>query len=80
MPIAIEEFATPKFIRMRTRYTVAGIENHQARFSQVVYDTQNDARKYRNGDWPRAGYNPNHQSTRVERVRLVSDDYTLKPY
>jgi hypothetical protein len=80
MPIPIEEFVNPSFIRLRDRYTIAGIESHQSRFGQVVWETGNDTRKYKHGDWLRAGYNPNHNSIRVERVRLVSNNYTLKPY
>jgi hypothetical protein len=34
----------------------------------------------REGGWKQAGYNPNHQSTRVEQIRVRSDDITLKPY
>jgi len=80
MPIPIEEFADPVLKRLRTRYTIAGIETPSSRFSQITWEVANDLRKYRYGDWPRAGYNPNHQSTRVERIRLTADDYTLKPY
>ena len=31
------------------------------------------------GGFKQAGYNPNHQSTRVERVNLKSETITLKP-
>jgi len=76
MPIAIEEFVNPTFIRVRDRYTVAGIENQKARFMVV----EQYPRRYRHGYWPQAGYNPNHQTIRVERIRLDSDNITLKGY
>jgi hypothetical protein len=30
--------------------------------------------------WKAAGYNPNHNSTRVERVIITRDIISLKPY
>lgn len=78
MPIDITEYATPRWIRLRERFTIAGVENQKARFSEIMYDTENNKRKYRHGFWLQAGYNPNHDSTRVESVMLDSDDITLK--
>jgi hypothetical protein len=34
----------------------------------------------RDSGWKQAGYNPNHQSTRIERIKLTNDDISLKPY
>ena len=76
MPIPIEEFVNPSFIRLRDRYTIAGIENQKARFMVIGQYP----RRYRHGYWPQAGYNPNHQTTRVERIRLDTDDITLRGY
>lgn len=75
MPISIEEYREPKWIRLRTRYTMAGIEDQKARF--INYEAY--PRNYRGADIKRPGYNPNHQSTRVERINLRVDDLTLKP-
>lgn len=79
MPISMNEYALPRCVRLRERYTIAGIENQKARFSEIVFDTENNKRKYRAG-YIQPGYNPNHDSTRVESTRLDSDDYTLKGY
>lgn len=76
MPISIEEYATPKWIRLRTRYTIAGIEDQKARF----INHSDYPRNYRGGDIKQPGYNPNHQSTRIEKINLRTDDLTLKPY
>ena len=76
MPISIEEYSEPKWIRLRTRYTIAGIENKNARF--INYEDY--PRSYRGGDIKRPGYNVNHQSTRIERLNLKNDNLTLKPY
>lgn len=74
MPIPIEDFMYPKFIKYKTRYPIS--ENKKDRF----YDFSSDTRSYRSGDFPQPGYNPNHNSTRVEKVRVNSDDISLKPY
>jgi len=76
MPISLEEFSEPKWIRLKTRYTIAGIEDKKVRF--INYE--NYPRNYRGGNIKQPGYNPNHQSTRVERINLKSDSLTLKPY
>jgi len=80
MPIPMSSYALPRWIRLRERYTIAGVENQKARFSEILHDTANDRRKYKYGEWLQAGYNPNHDSTRVEKIRLDSDDVTLKGY
>lgn len=80
MPIPIEEFANPSFTKFREGYTIARITNKQAKYSEIVWIEENDMRRYRDGQWPRAGFNPNSQSTRVERVRITNDTLTLNPY
>lgn len=75
MPIDISEFAEPRWIRLRERYTIAGIENQKARFMNF----EQHPRSYRHGFFPQGGYNPNHNSIRVEKIRLDADDYTLLP-
>jgi len=74
MTISINEFRNPKFQRYRTRYPLS--ENKKDRF----YKFETNPRSFRGADFKQAGYNANHNSTRVERVNLKSDDYTLKPY
>lgn len=80
MPLSLGDYALPRWIRLRDRYTVAGVENQKARFSQITYETANNKRKYRDGAWLQAGYNPNHDSTQIEKIRLDSDNITLKGY
>lgn len=76
MPIPIEDFAAPKWIRMRERYTIAGMENKRDIFMKF----EQYPRSYRGGVYPQPGYNVNHNSTRIERIRLDTDDVTLKGY
>lgn len=80
MPIPIEEFANPSFIRFRQGWTIARIPVERAKFSEIAWMEENDTRRYRTGEWKRAGYNPNRQSIRTERVRIDNDTLTLDPY
>ena len=75
MPIDISESAEPKLVRRKERYPLS--DNKKDRFMKF----EDSPRSYRgeSGTFPQAGYNPNHQSTRVEKINLESDEYTLKP-
>lgn len=75
MPIPIEDFATPSFIRGRDRYVNSTSTDHKVRFPNYE---EGNPRSWRGG-FKQGGYNPNHQSTKVEKVNLYTDDYTLKP-
>lgn len=80
MPIDISEYATPKFQRLRERYPIS--YNKNDRINAVPLGQ--DAGRYQGtegpeGGWKQAGYNPKHQSTRVEKIRLNNLDIVLKP-
>lgn len=81
MPISIEEYSQPKFIKLRDRYPMS--YDKEDRFNEVF--PLNFAGRYpgdegREGGWKQAGYNPNHQSTTIEKIRVRTDNITLKPY
>jgi len=76
MPISMDEYREPKWIRHRKRYTIAGQTDAKSRFMKF----EQHPRSYREGVYPQAGYNPNHQTIRVEKINLERDDYTIKPY
>ena len=81
MPISIEEFSMPEWIKYQERYPLS--YDKEDRFNEI--NPRHFAGRYqgtegREGGWKQAGYNPNHNSTRVERIRVRSDDITLKPY
>lgn len=81
MPISIDEYATPKFVRLQDRYPMS--YNKEDRFNEINprhYVGRYPGEEGREGGWKQAGYNPNHQTTRVEKIRVRSDDVTLKPY
>jgi len=79
MPIAESEFREPRFIRYRERYPMS--YDKKDRFNTVNPRMSMERHAgVRDSGWKQAGYNPNHQSTRVERINMTSDDITLKPY
>lgn len=81
MPISMEEFSVPRWTRYMERYPLS--YDKEDRFNEV--NPRHSANRYpgdegREGGWKQAGYNPNHQSTTIEQIRVRSDDITLKPY
>lgn len=81
MPIPISDFATPSWIRYQERYPLS--YNKDDRFNEVNPMTT-PARSMGNagpyGGWKYPGYNPNHNSTRCETIKIRSDNLTLRPY
>jgi hypothetical protein len=81
MPVPIEEYSVPRFVRFQERYPMS--YDKEDRYNEI--NPRHAANRYlgdegREGCWKQAGYNPNHQSTRVEKIRVRSEDITLKPY
>ncbi len=81
MPVPIEDYATPTFQKIKERYPMS--YDKTDRFNEI--NPRHSAGRYpgdqgREGGWKQAGYNPNHQSTRVEQITIRQDDITLKPY
>lgn len=81
MPIPIEAYAKPEFIRIEDRYPMS--YNKEDRFNEI--NPRHCVERYRGtegreGGWKQAGYNPNHQTTTIERIKLRSDGITIKPY
>lgn len=74
MPIDMSEFSTPTWTKMTVRYPLS--EDKVDRFIKF----EDIPRSYRGdgGSFPQAGYNPKHQSTRVESINLFTDEFTLK--
>lgn len=81
MPVDISEYATPQFIKIQERYPLSYYK--EDRYNEI--NPRHEAGRYpgdqgREGGWKQAGYNPNHQSTRIEKIRIRTDNITLKPY
>lgn len=82
MPIDINEYALPVWIKYRERYP--WVEERNYNYANLTINPRTIASRY-NGledglGWKPAGYNPNHNSTRVERVIITRDVTSLKPY
>ena len=74
MPISIDEFREPKLTRLLDRWPMS--YNKKDRFIDFTSDT----RRYRGEEgFKQPGYNPNHNSTKIEKVKLDVDDIALKP-
>lgn len=72
MPISIEDYREPKFIKYKTRYPLS--EDSNDRF----YKFETNPRSYRGGAFKQPGYNPKHNSTRVEQINVNSDGITIR--
>jgi len=79
MPISESEFIEPKLVRYKERYPMS----YDKRDRYNTINPRMDMARHsgvRDSGWKQAGYNPNHQSTRIERIKLTNDDISLKPY
>lgn len=78
MPIGLDELRRPSWVTYKTRYPIS--EDKKDRFNTIC--PRNHMARY-NGDrdtgWKQAGYNPNHNSKRIESINLLSDDITMRP-
>ena len=85
MPIAIEEYAAPKWTKQRERYPWVLDKNYRYRESTVFAQHNVDRYSRDTGTryaWKKPGYNPNHNSIRTETVNLGTDTTarSFKPY
>ena len=81
MPISLSEYQKPQWIKLQDRYPMS--YNKEDRYNEIC--PRHFAGRYqgdqgREGGWKQAGYNPNHNSTRIEEIRIRADNVTLKPY
>jgi hypothetical protein len=75
MPISLDEFRFPKFIKIKESYPFG--ENPKDKF----LNTANYPRRYRGeSGFPQPGYNPNSGVSNPRDIDINSDDLTLPPY
>ena len=79
MPLSIEDFQEPKFVKQIERKPFG--EDRKDKF----YATDNNLetlnlRRYRNGTFPQLGYNVNDNKNKPSDQNINSDEYTLRPY
>jgi len=81
MPVSVDEYRVPRWIKIPDRYPMS--YNKNDRFNEVC--PRHEATRYpgeegREGGWKQAGYNPNSNSTSIEKINLYSDNIQLRPY
>ncbi len=80
MPLSIEDFQVPKFIKQPERLPFG--EDSKDKF----YATDNEIvgigndRRYRDGTFPQQGYNVNDNKNEPSDQNINSDEYSLRPY
>ncbi len=72
MPISMDEFRSPSWTKLKDRYPMSYDKKDK------FHKFETDSRSFRDGEFKQAGYNPNHDSTRVEKINTETDGITLK--
>ena len=85
MPVSIEEYATPRFIKERERYPWVIDKNYNYKNLTINPRSNLDrhnADRDRGDGWRAPGYNVNHNSIRTEVVNTGTDTTarSFKPY
>lgn len=81
MTISLDEIRNPRWVKIPNRYPMS--YEKQDRFNEIFPQGHNErflGNEGREGGWKFPGYNPNHQSTRMEKFNLRSDNVVIKPY
>jgi hypothetical protein len=85
MPISINEYANPRWVKIRPRYPWVTEKNYAYRNLTINPRTpvgRYNADATRGDGWKAQGYNPNHNSVKTEVVRTNTDTTArgFKPY
>lgn len=75
MPISIDDFRFPRFIRSREKKPF--IEDTKAKF--IDGTVFNGLRRFQGDEFPQSGYNSSANLTSVRKINLDKDDFTLPP-
>jgi hypothetical protein len=81
MPVSIEEYKEPTLFKMQERYPMS--YDKTDRFNEInpmLHAARHPGDQGREGGWKQGGYNPNHQTTSIERINVRADEITLRPY
>lgn len=82
MPVPIEAYVEPRFVKYRERYPMS--YNKRDKYINTVPQKRELSRHNGNPDdnngWKQAGYNPNDDSTRIQRINLYTENISLRPY
>lgn len=81
MPISESAFREPSLSKYKERYPMSYDKNQ--RYTDTIVNPKIDVARSNSIDgsgWKQPGYNPNHNSTKVERLNITTDSPSLKPY
>lgn len=85
MPISIDEYAAPRWVKQKERYPWEDDKNY--RYRNLTINPRTPVGRYnadatRGDGWKAPGYNVNHNTTRTETVNTGVDtsDRSFKPY
>jgi len=81
MPISESEFREPQLTRYQERYPMSYDKNE--RYTATVVNPkilQARSNSVDGSGWKTPGYNPNHNSTTIERVNLTTEAPSFRPY
>jgi len=81
MPVGENEYREPRFVKYQERYPMSYDKNE--RYTATVVNPRVFTGRSNSIDgtgWKAPGYNPNHNSTTVERVNLTTDSPTFRAY
>lgn len=73
MPTSIDSFGMPKWLKYKEKQPF--VTDKKAKY----YRFDLNERGWRDG-FLQPGYNPNHNSTKVERININKEGIRLKPY
>lgn len=81
MAISESELREPNFVKIRTRYPMT--YDKKARYTDTMVNPRVAVGRSVSVDgtgWKVPGYNPNHNSTKIEKVNLTSESPSFKSY
>lgn len=79
MPLSIEDFQVPKFVKQIERKPFG--EDRKDKFYATDNNlVEDNSRRYRDGTFPQQGYNVNDNKSEPSDQNINADEYTLRPY
>lgn len=88
MPVSMSEYATPRWVKMRTRYPIVPQTNY--RYQQLTVNPRLHGPRHQMDPtgrvtvdgWKLPGYNPNHDSIKPETFNVGTDtsQRSFRPY
>lgn len=81
MPISDDAFREPELSKYKDRYPLS--YDKKQRYTDTVVNpkvTQGRSNSIDGSGWKQPGYNPNHNSTTIERINITNDSPQIRKY